>query len=216
MHKKRRILPFVPAEDRITRLKQMASLATAVASSKAEFSNELIYMSNMAPRSSNRARLEEGCYGASEWVLPKEDKETTELCRTTPQRGQCPPILVVFDSREGFTLQAHANIKDMTFITEFAGDVDYLENNGIDDCDWMERRSKIVKSVRYGIDGESHVLLVACRDIACSESYIVTIMYTKFAGDVDYLENRENDDSDCMMTLLLTADPSQSLVICPD
>ena len=30
----------------------------------------------------------------------------------------------------------------------------------------------------------------------------------QFAGDVDYLENRENDDCGCLMTLLLTADPS--------
>ena len=38
----------------------------------------------------------------------------------------------------------------------------------------------------------------------------------EFAWDVDYLENRENDDCDCLMTLLLTPDPSQRLVICPD
>ena len=38
----------------------------------------------------------------------------------------------------------------------------------------------------------------------------------QFAGDVDYLENRENDDCGCLMTLLLTADLSQRLVICPD
>ena len=34
----------------------------------------------------------------------------------------------------------------------------------------------------------------------------------EYAGDVDYLENRANDDCDCIMTLLL-ADPSQGLVI---
>jgi hypothetical protein len=62
MHKKRRrrILPFVPTEDRARRLKQMASLATALMSSKTEFSNELTYIANMAPRSSNEARLEDG------------------------------------------------------------------------------------------------------------------------------------------------------------
>lgn len=38
----------------------------------------------------------------------------------------------------------------------------------------------------------------------------------EFAGDVDYLENRENDDCDSMMTLLLTSDPSKRLVICSD
>jgi len=38
----------------------MASLATAMTSSKTKFSNELTYMPNMAPRSSNLARLEVG------------------------------------------------------------------------------------------------------------------------------------------------------------
>ncbi|KAK8454526.1 hypothetical protein SEVIR_5G470800v4 [Setaria viridis] len=202
MHKKRRrILPFVPTEDRARRLKQMASLATALTSSKTEFSNELTYMPNMAPRSSNQARLEDG----GMQVLPKEDKETIELCRTMQQRGECPPLLVVFDSHEGFTVQADADIKDMTFIAEYVGDVDYLENRANDDCDCImtllltadpsqrlvicpDKRGNIsrfisginnhtpdgkkkqnVKCVRYDIDAESHVLLVACRDIACGE-----------------------------------------------
>jgi ppGpp synthetase/RelA/SpoT-type nucleotidyltranferase len=56
MHKKR-ILPFVPIEDVTRRVKQMASLATALSSSKIEFSNDLTYMIDMAPRSSNLARL---------------------------------------------------------------------------------------------------------------------------------------------------------------
>ena len=61
MHKKRRrILPFVPSEDEARRLKQLVSLATALTTSKIVFSNELTYMPNMAPRSSNLARLEVG------------------------------------------------------------------------------------------------------------------------------------------------------------
>jgi hypothetical protein len=39
---------------------------------------------------------------------------------------------------------------------------------------------------------------------------------TEYVGDVEYLKNRENDDGDSMMTLLHAANPSQSLVICPD
>jgi len=35
-------------------------------------------------------------------VLPKEDKEAIELFRTMQQRGECPPLLVVFDSLEGY------------------------------------------------------------------------------------------------------------------
>jgi hypothetical protein len=61
MHKKRRrILPYVPTEDKVQRLKQMASLATAMTSSKMKFSNELTYMPGMAGRSCNQATLEEG------------------------------------------------------------------------------------------------------------------------------------------------------------
>ena len=71
MHKKRRrILPFVPTEDRATRLKQLASLATALASSDAEFSNELTYITHMAPRFSNQARFEEGGIRVSKSFYP--------------------------------------------------------------------------------------------------------------------------------------------------
>uniref|UniRef100_J3L866 [histone H3]-lysine(27) N-methyltransferase n=2 Tax=Oryza brachyantha TaxID=4533 RepID=J3L866_ORYBR len=202
MHKKRRrILPYVPTEDKVQRLKQMASLATAMTFSNMKFSNELTYMPGMAQRLSNQARLEQG----GMQILPKEDKETIELCRTMQKRGECPPLLVVFDSREGFTVQADADIKDMTFITEYTGDVDFLEKRANDDCDSImtllltedpskrlvicpDKRGNIsrfinginnhtldgkkkqnIKCVRYDIDGESHVLLVACRDIACGE-----------------------------------------------
>ncbi|CAD6252734.1 unnamed protein product [Miscanthus lutarioriparius] len=202
MHKKRRrILPFVPSEDGARRLKQLASLASALTTSKTEFCNELTYMPNMAPRSSNLARLEVG--GIQ--VLHKEDKESLELCTTMQKRGEFPPLLVVYDSQEGFTVQADGNIKDMTFLAEYSGDVDYLENRANDDCDCLMtlllsanpsqnlvicpdkwgnisrffsginnhtpdgKKKKNVKCVRYNIDGESHVLLVACRDIACGD-----------------------------------------------
>lgn len=38
----------------------------------------------------------------------------------------------------------------------------------------------------------------------------------EYTGDVDFLQQREKDDGDSMMTLLLAEDPSMSLVICPD
>ncbi|KAF8711398.1 hypothetical protein HU200_029429 [Digitaria exilis] len=154
----------------------------------------------MAPRSSNQARLKEG--GIQ--VRHKKDKETIEICRAIQQSGQCPPLLVVCDRREGFTLQADANIKDMTFIAEFAGDVDHLESRENDDSDCMmtllftadhsknlvicpnkhgnishfisginnhtpDGKKQNIKCVRYEIDGESHVLLVACCDIASGQ-----------------------------------------------
>jgi len=43
-------------------------------------------------------------------VLHKEDQQTMELCRTMQQRGQCPPLLVVFDSREGY---GHRDVEDI-------------------------------------------------------------------------------------------------------
>ncbi|XP_047970040.1 probable Histone-lysine N-methyltransferase ATXR5 [Salvia hispanica] len=38
----------------------------------------------------------------------------------------------------------------------------------------------------------------------------------EYAGDVDYIKNREKDDCDSMMTLLLTNDSSKNLIVCAD
>lgn len=51
--KKRRLLPFSPSEDPETRLRQMASLATALTATGADFSNQLTYIRGMAPKSAN-------------------------------------------------------------------------------------------------------------------------------------------------------------------
>lgn len=58
--KKRKLLPFNPSEDPAQRLRQMASLATALTATGAVFSNHLTYQPGMAPRSANRAALEAG------------------------------------------------------------------------------------------------------------------------------------------------------------
>lgn len=58
--KRRRLLPFNPSEDPNRRLEQMASLATALMTTGATFSNELTYVPGMAPRPANSARLEKG------------------------------------------------------------------------------------------------------------------------------------------------------------
>lgn len=97
-------------------------------------------------------------------VLPKEDVETLNLCRSMMERGEWPPLMVVFDPREGyvnlhspifvfflligtqpnlfihghrFTVEADRFIKDLTIITEYTGDVDYLKNREHDDGDSM-------------------------------------------------------------------------------
>ncbi|KAK9053298.1 hypothetical protein SSX86_029931 [Deinandra increscens subsp. villosa] len=41
-------------------------------------------------------------------------------------------------------------------------------------------------------------------------------LIAEYIGDVDYINNREHDDCESMMSLLLASDPSKSLVICPD
>lgn len=56
--KRRKLLPFIPTEDPVRRLEQMASLATALNATGTEFSNELTYIASMAPRSANCAALE--------------------------------------------------------------------------------------------------------------------------------------------------------------
>lgn len=199
--KKRRLLPYVPTEDLGQRLEQMGSLARALTALKIDFSNELTYLPGMPPRSANQAIFEDG----GMQVLSKEDYETVTLCRSMLRRGECPPLLVVYDSCEGYTVQADAPIKDMTFIAEYSGDVDFIKNRERDDCDSLmtlllatdpskslvicpdqrgniarfinginnhtpeSKKKQNLKCVRYDVNGECCVLLVATRDIAKGE-----------------------------------------------
>ncbi|GLU21292.1 hypothetical protein SLE2022_374380 [Rubroshorea leprosula] len=201
LKKKRKLLAYNPTEDPQRRLEQMASLATALKASRTKFSNELTYRPAMAPRSANFAALERG----GMQVLSKEDTETLNLCKRMMQRGECPPLMVVFDSNEGFTVQADRFIRDLTIITEYVGDVDYLMKHEYDDGDSMmtllsaadpskslvicpDKRSNIarfisginnhsqdgkrkqnLKCVRYNVNGECRVLLIANRDIQKGE-----------------------------------------------
>nr|GMD51681.1 histone-lysine N-methyltransferase ATXR6 [Ipomoea batatas] len=199
--KRRKLLAFNPTRDPTRRLEQMASLATALTAAGAEFSNELTYISGVAPREANRAALErEGMQ-----VLPKEDAETLNLCKSMIERGEWPPLMVIFDPIEGFTVEADRFIRDLTIITEYVGDVDYLKNRENDNGDSMmtllhaadpskslvicpDKRSNIarfinginnhspdgrkkqnVKCVRFDVNGECRVLLIASRDIAKGE-----------------------------------------------
>ncbi|CAA6673645.1 unnamed protein product [Spirodela intermedia] len=142
--RKRKLLPFNPSEDPARRMAQMASLGTALTATGAEFSDELIYAPGMAPRSTNRAALE------------REGMQTLNLCKRMMGRGECPPLMVVFDAQEGWVhVETDRSIRDLTIITEYA-------------------------------------------------------------GDVDFLKNREDDDWDSIMTLMTAMDPAETLVICPD
>ncbi|KAJ0044549.1 hypothetical protein Pint_05107 [Pistacia integerrima] len=199
--KRRKLLPFSPTDDPKRRLQQMASLATALRASGTEFSNELIYVPGMAPRSANQAALEKG----GMQVLSKEDTETLNLCKLMMSKGECPPLMVVYDPKEGFTVQADRFIKDLTMITEYVGDVDYLKNrenddgdstmtllhaanpsqslvvcpykhgniarfiNGINNHTAEGRKKQNLKCVRYNVNGECRVLLIANRHISKGE-----------------------------------------------
>lgn len=179
----------------------MASLATALTALDIEFSNKLTYFPGMAPRSANRSILENGGMQA----LTKEDTKTLKHCIAMTKRGQFPPLMVVYDSCQGYTVEADSPIKDMTFIAEYTGDVDYIKKRESDDCDSMmtliiaakaadslvicaDKRGNIArfisginnhtqegrkkqncKCVRYDVNGESRVLLVATRDISKGE-----------------------------------------------
>uniref|UniRef100_A0A2C9UQ71 [histone H3]-lysine(27) N-methyltransferase n=1 Tax=Manihot esculenta TaxID=3983 RepID=A0A2C9UQ71_MANES len=199
--KRRRLLPFISSQDHSERLKQMGTLASALTALQMEFSNDLTYMPGMASTSANQSKFEDG----GMQVLSKEDIETLEQCRAMCRRGECPPLMVVFDACEGFTVVADGLIKDMTLIAEYTGDVDYIRNREHDDCDSMmtlllaedpsrslvicpDKRGNIArfinginnhtpdgkkkqncKCVRYSVNGECRVVLVATRDIAKGE-----------------------------------------------
>ncbi|GFQ04857.1 probable histone-lysine n-methyltransferase atxr5 [Phtheirospermum japonicum] len=199
--KRRRLLPYIPSEDSARRLVQMGSLASALTAHSMDFSNELTYMPGLAPRSSNQAIFENG----GMQILSKEDAETLERCKAMHRRGEYPPLIVIFDSCEGYTVEADGPIKDMTLIAEYTGDVDYMKNREQDDCDSMMtlllateesksllvcpdkrgniarfisginnhtpdgRKKQNIKCVRYSVDSECRVLLVAKRDIAKGE-----------------------------------------------
>lgn len=59
-------MPFSPTEDPARRIQQMGSLASALTALKLEFSDELTYSPNMAPRSANQAKFESG--GMQVWT----------------------------------------------------------------------------------------------------------------------------------------------------
>ncbi|XP_039687622.1 histone-lysine N-methyltransferase ATXR6 isoform X2 [Medicago truncatula] len=113
------------------RLEQMASLVNALAATKAEFSNALTYMPGMAPRNANSTALEDG--GGGIQVLSKEGTKALNLCTDMMERGECPPLMVVYDPLEGYTVEADKPIEALTIIAEYVGDVDYLKNREDDE-----------------------------------------------------------------------------------
>lgn len=113
---------MVPSEDPEQRFAQMGTLASALTALGIKYSDDLTYVPGMAPRSANRSKFEIGGMQVQDktifqlifnnslsyififfvQVLAKEDLETLELCRAMYRRGECPPLVVVFDPLEGY------------------------------------------------------------------------------------------------------------------
>ncbi|KAL3521677.1 hypothetical protein ACH5RR_019826 [Cinchona calisaya] len=134
MSKKRwKLSVFNPTEYPTRRLEQMASLATALTATGTEFSNDLTYVPRMAPRSADRAKHER------------------EGMQNMIGRGELPPLMDVFDSLEGFTVETDRFIRDLTIITEDG------------------KKKQNVKCVRFDVNGDCRDLLNASRDITKGE-----------------------------------------------
>uniref|UniRef100_A0A2N9IS52 SET domain-containing protein n=1 Tax=Fagus sylvatica TaxID=28930 RepID=A0A2N9IS52_FAGSY len=141
------------SEDPTRRLEQMASLATALTTTRTEFSNELTYMPGMASRSANRAVLELG----GMQVLSKEDTETLNLCQSMMERGEWPPLMVVFDPQEG-----ERGEWPPSFVFDPQDRIALFWH-------WDGKKKQNLKCVRFDVNGQGRVLLIANRDIRKGE-----------------------------------------------
>ncbi|KAM3220293.1 histone-lysine N-methyltransferase ATXR5-like [Capsicum annuum] len=69
------------------------------------------------------------CQVKRKQVLCKDDTETLDLHKNIMKQGEWPQLMVVFDPKEGCIN------KRLDIITEYVGDVDYLNNREADDGD---------------------------------------------------------------------------------
>uniref|UniRef100_M8B400 Uncharacterized protein n=1 Tax=Aegilops tauschii TaxID=37682 RepID=M8B400_AEGTA len=88
----------------------MAPPAPTLTAPSAVFSNDLTYVPGMAPRSANQSTLVAGGMQA---------------------------LIIVWNFLDRFMVEADRHIKDLTIITEYVGEVDYLRNCEHDDGDSM-------------------------------------------------------------------------------
>ncbi|XP_042431540.1 probable Histone-lysine N-methyltransferase ATXR5 isoform X2 [Zingiber officinale] len=161
MYKKRRrrLLPFNPTEDLALRLQQMSSLAAALTAMNMEFSNELTYLPTMVDRSSNQANLEKGGMQADglirDMTLVAEYTGDVDYLKNR-EHDDCDSMM---------TLLLATNPSDTLVICpDKRGNISRFIN-GINNHTRDGRKKQNLKCVRYNVDGECRVLLVACRDI---------------------------------------------------
>ncbi|KAF9667304.1 hypothetical protein SADUNF_Sadunf15G0008900 [Salix dunnii] len=139
--KRRKLLPFNPSEDRERRLEQMRSLATALTAAGTEFSNELSYRPSMAPRSANKSALEKG------GMQNRENDDGDSMMKLLHAANPSQSLVICPDKRGN--------------VSRFI--------NGINNHTQEGKRKQNLKCVRYDVDGECRVLLIASRDISKGE-----------------------------------------------
>ena len=58
--------------------------------------------------------------------MSKEDKAAYDRCIMMYRQSACAPLMVSFDSHEGFVVEPDSEIKYLTIVAEYIGDVDYI------------------------------------------------------------------------------------------
>ncbi|KAI8535840.1 hypothetical protein RHMOL_Rhmol10G0205900 [Rhododendron molle] len=189
LHKKRRrrILPFSPTEDPARRLEQMGSLASSLTAMRMEFSDQLTYMQGMAPRSANQAEFENG--GMQVWtgmfsICFQFSPMKFQFSYTVEADGPIKDMTLIAEytgdvdyivNRENddcdsmmTLLLARDPSKSLVICPDKRGNIARFIN-GINNHTPDGRKKQNLKCVRYNVNGECQVLLVATRDIAKGE-----------------------------------------------
>ncbi|EYU30404.1 hypothetical protein MIMGU_mgv1a022768mg, partial [Erythranthe guttata] len=151
-----------------------------------EYNDELTYSPIMAPISPNQSSFENGGIEA--------------LYR----RGEFPPLVVAFNSLEGYTVEADGSIKDMTLIAEYAGDVDYIRNREEDDC---YSRMTLLSSA------DPSKSLAACADRLGNISRVLSVINnhtTKGRKKQKFKCVRYTVDKECVVFLVANREKNQS------
>ncbi|CAN4089520.1 unnamed protein product [Withania somnifera] len=165
--KKRKLLPFNPTKDPTRRMEQMASLATALLAAGADFSNDLTYMPGMAPKQLTEQHLSEReCRFTVEadafirdWTLITEYVGDVDYLknREADDGDSMMTLLSTNDPSKGLVICPDKRSNIARFI------------NGINNHAPDGKKKQNVKCVRFDVNGEGRVLLIASRDIRKGE-----------------------------------------------
>ena len=110
------------------RVLQLASLASALKVKNIEYVTKLQYTLRPSERHNNVRR-------ESMQKMSKSNVQIFEARDKMRERGYCVPVMIEYDSNQGFVAIADAKILDRTLICEYVGEVGLLKNFLHDDCD---------------------------------------------------------------------------------